>query len=104
MPIYQYACQQCNHESERSHLMRECNTIVIPCERCGTKMNRIPQATGFGNGYYAIHDEPVWYSNLAQKMPFGKKDPKAWFSTRRKAEDYAKKMADTYGGAVHKMS
>ncbi len=100
---YVYGCSDCHHECERSHSMRLCDTIVVTCERCGTKMHRIPQGAQKIEGYYAIHDEPVWYSNLAQKMPFGKKDPKAWFSTRRKAEDYAKKMADTYGGQVQKM-
>lgn len=100
MATYDYFCHGCEHSQEESHLMRECATKVICCAKCGAVMSRIPQATRHIEGYYAIHDNPVWYSNLAQKMPGTKKDPKAWFTSRRKAEDYAKKMADTYGGSV----
>ncbi len=101
--IYLYGCPRCEHEQEEEHSMRACDTKVIQCTKCCAVMSRIPQSIRSVSGYYAIHDEPVWYSNLAQKMPKGQKDPKAWFTTRRKAEDYAKKMADTYGGSVQRM-
>lgn len=100
MPVYVYACPSCDHEQEEEHSMRECSTKIIQCRQCRTVMSRIPQATRHVEGYYTTHENPVWYSNLAQKMPRGQKDPKAWFTSRRKAEDYAKKMADTYGGSV----
>lgn len=102
MPKYQYACPDCNHESEQSHLMKECDTIVITCDRCGTRMNRVPQSTAAIQGFYTTHENPVWYSNLARKMPKGQKDPKAWFTSRAKALDYAKKLADQNGGSVVK--
>lgn len=103
MSCYQYLCDSCNHEKEVEHRMSECNTIVIECERCGTKMHRIPQSLTHQDGFMAIHNEPVWYSNLAEKMPYGRQDPKAMFTTRSAALDYAKRLADKNGGSIERV-
>lgn len=107
MGEYLYACPSCNHEAERTHSMKQCSTIVVTCERCGVAMSRIPQAVRFQEGYQRSfanenNGKGRWFSNLAQKMPGTMKDPKAYFTSQSKAEDAAKRMADTYGGSVVK--
>lgn len=46
--IYKYNCPNCNKTEDVEHTIKECDTKIVICSGCGTKMYRlILGGTGF---------------------------------------------------------
>lgn len=99
MPAFDYECQKCGHIDEESHPMS-----AIPrrstCSVCGShteKMFSAPSFTCKGDDLDPS-GKPVYCPSLATYQRKGKQDPKAWFKSKSKARDAAKKKVDSADG------
>ena len=106
MPSYDFIHEPCGYHIEVMAGMSEVQSLKVICP-CGGTCDRVYHSIPFTMGYAKSfgnenNGKGRFFSNLAQKMPKGKDDPKAFFTNQDKAEDYAKKLADTYGGSVEK--
>lgn len=99
MAFYDYRCPLCDHAEEMSHSM---NVVLRPgCPKCPGVMEKQIAACSFCFKA-GSHVDPVYYGQLARRMPFGKPDPKAWFTSQSKAEDAAKRQCDQTGEIYEK--
>lgn len=98
MPIYGFFCPHCEHEADEVHSMH-----AIPkhgtCEMCGKRTDRIFSTPAFNTkGDDLDGGKPVYCPSLATYQRKGKQDPKAWFTSKSKARDAARKKADSTDG------
>jgi len=65
------------------------------CEVCGKRSMRTINTPYFRcQGDDMSRDgKPVYCPSLARRMPYGKNDPKAYFTSKRKAREAARKKA-----------
>lgn len=99
MAFYDYCCPLCSYEQEFSHSM---NVRLQPsCPKCPGVMEKQIAAPSF-SFRAGSHVDPVYYGQLARRMPYGKADPKAWFTSQSKAEDAAKRQCDRTGETFEK--
>lgn len=101
MATYDYACPKCDHHEDVQHSMNIASvTMQCPaCKRASLVKQIGAPAFSFKAG---SHVDPVYYGQLARRMPYGKPDPKAWFTSQSKAEDAAKRQADKTGEIFEK--
>ena len=102
MPTYEYACHKCEvlHDlmlfiSERDEPQK--------CPTCSATMERqvtVPNGVLAGEQTHTEENggKGRYYGQLARLMPFGRPDPKAYFTNPERARDAAKKIADTTPG------
>lgn len=99
MPAYDYACQKCDYVVEIIHGMTD---VIHPkCPHCAIALEKQPSTFNFAFRA-GTHTDPVYYGQLARRMPFGKPDPKAWFTSQSAAEDAAKRQCDRTGQTFEK--
>lgn len=96
MTIYAYCCSKCNRASDEHFKMGEAPQ-VIKCPYCKGKSEKqiIPSAFTCKGDDLANGGSAVYCPSLARRMPYGKPDPKAYFTSKRKARDAARAKADT---------
>lgn len=70
---------------------------VVECLACGGKAERQFSAPNFSTKGDDLLDNgrPQYVPALARKMPYGKDDPQAFFTSKTKAREAARKKADT---------
>lgn len=101
MATYDYSCPKCGHTQEESHSWN-IPRLILSCPKC-KKATLEKQIAAPGFSFKAgSHVDPVYYGQLARRMPYGKADPKAYFTSQSKAEDAAKRQADTTGEIYEK--
>jgi hypothetical protein len=75
---------------------------VVECEACGGKAERQFSAPAFStHGDDLNGGQGTYCPSLARKMPFGKDDPKAFFTSKRAAREAARRKADTGDYSLH---
>lgn len=92
---YKYFCDDCNTEIIASFRMGQA-AASVKCE-CGSRASRDFSGISFSTRGDDLDKEgkPVYCPGLARRMPFGKQDPKAYFKSKDKAREAAKRKADT---------
>ena len=99
MPVYGFLCQHCDHEMDEIHPMS-----AIPkhgtCEVCGKRTDRTFSTPGFSTKGDDLDagGKAVYCPSLASYQIKGKQDPKAWFTSKSKARDAAKRKCDSTDG------
>jgi hypothetical protein len=75
---------------------------VVECEACGGKAERQFSAPAFStHGDDLDGGKAVYCPSLARKMPYGKDDPAALFTSKRAAREAARRKADTGDYSLH---
>lgn len=76
---------------------------VVECTECGGKAERQFSAPAFSTRGDDLLDngKPQYCPALARKMPYGKDDPKAFFTSKRQAREAARRKADTGDYQIH---
>lgn len=98
MPTYQFTCSRCGTQTDEMHAMRAM-PAAINCPACGATAPRDFVAPNFSaKGDDLNGGEPQYCPALARRMPYGRNDPKAYFTSKRKARDAAKRKADSQEG------
>lgn len=102
MPTYQYTCQRCGTQSDELHPMSDIPDAVS-CPACGAKATRDFVPPHFSTkGDDLNGGNPQYCPALARRMPGGKNDPKAYFTSKYKAREAAKRKAgETEGYTLH---
>lgn len=101
MPDYDFECPKCDHVTEESHSMKSVPPYSV-CEICGARTKKLINAAAFScKGDDLDRGEPVYCPALARRMPYGKNDPKAYFKSKAKAREAARKKADREGLDLH---
>lgn len=69
----------------------------ITCPVCGKFATRVFAAPAFSTKGDDLFDggKPQYCPALARKMPYNREDPKAYFASRTKAREAARRKADT---------
>ncbi len=98
-PAYDYACDKCGYTCEQTHSMNV--RLKLACPNCTGTLEKQIGMPGF-SFRAGSHVDPVYYGQLARRMPYGKPDPKAWFTSQSKAEDAAKRQCDQTGETFEK--
>jgi len=102
VPTFDYACTRCRTVFEERHSM---NSIpdVVECTECGGKAERQFSAPAFSTRGDDLLDggKPTYCPALARKMPYGKDDPQAFFTSKRAAREAARRKADTGDYQLH---
>lgn len=98
MPAYDFACQRCQTVTEQWHRMSELPDH-IDCPACGARADRQISMPNFNAHADQLNrGEPQYCPGLARRMPYGRNDPQAYFKSKRKARDAAKRKAETQEG------
>jgi putative FmdB family regulatory protein len=94
-----YECQKCGHIEEIAHLMNHVPSHEH-CSVCGGTSDKLFSAPAFTCKGDDLDPggKPVYCPSLATYQRKGKQDPKAWFTSKSKARDAAKKKADSADG------
>lgn len=75
---------------------------LVECEACGGRAERQFAAPAFSTrGDDLDGGKAVYCPGLARKMPYGKDDPLAHFTSKRAAREAAKRKADTGDYQLH---
>ncbi len=75
---------------------------IVECEACGGKADRQFAAPAFSTkGDDLDGGKAVYCPALARHMPYGKDDPKAFFSSKTAAREAARRKADTGDYSLH---
>lgn len=96
MSLYDFECSSCGHLTEESHPMGKA-TNYSQCEVCGKRSQRtinMPFFKCHGDDL-GIDGKPIYCPALARKLPYGKDDPKAFFSSKYKAREAARRKASS---------
>lgn len=96
MPAYDFRCQRCLTTFEERHSMSSIPDVV-ECLACGGRAERQFAAPNFSTRGDDLLDngKPQYVPAVARKMPYGKEDPQAYFTSKTKAREAARKKADT---------
>jgi hypothetical protein len=69
------------------------------CELCGKRTDRVFATPAFSTrGDDLNGGKPVYCPGLASYQRKGRQDPKAWFASKSKARDAARRKADSADG------
>ena len=75
---------------------------VVECSACGARADRQFSAPAFSTrGDDLNGGKPQYIPALARKMPYGKDDPQAMFTSKHKAREAARRKADTGDYQLH---
>ncbi len=75
---------------------------VVECQACGGRAERQFSAPAFSTRGDDLAGGAAQYCpGLARKMPYGKDDPKAFFSSKTAAREAARRKADTGDYQLH---
>lgn len=75
---------------------------MVECQECGGRAERQLSTPAFSTkGDDLDGGRPVYCPGLARKMPYGKADPRANFTSKRAAREAAKRKADTGDYQLH---
>lgn len=99
--IYPFLCNRCLHDMDITCRVAERDDTVI-CPVCEYVMERqltaVPFTTGYQKSFGSENNgKGRYFSNLAERQPYGRKDPKAFFADQSTAESAAKRRADKLG-------
>lgn len=96
MAAYDYCCTKCNRTTEEIFKMGEAPQ-EIKCPFCKGKAEKqiIPASFSCRGDDLANGGSVVYCPSLARRMPYGKPDPKAYFSSKKKAREAARAKMDT---------
>lgn len=96
MPTYEFLCPRCSTMFDEFHSMRNIPNTA-ECPECKTASPRQFAAPAFSTRGDDLLDggKPQYCPALARKMPYGKDDPKAFFSSKKAAREAARRKADT---------
>lgn len=101
MPLFDFECSKCDHVTEEQHGMANIPKFST-CEVCGARTSKVFSVPNFTcHGDDLDRGNPTYCPGLARKMPYGKNDPKAYFSSKYKAREAARKKADKDGMDLH---
>ena len=96
MPCHDYRCLRCLTMFEERHPIKESPPQLTTCPECGHTAQRQFSAPAFSTkGDDLDGGKPVYCPGLARKMPYGKDDPKALFTSKTAAREAARRKADT---------
>jgi putative FmdB family regulatory protein len=99
VPNFDYECCKCGNVDEEYHPMSS-----IPqrshCTVCGATSAKMFSAPGFSTKGDDLDSggKAVYCPSLASYQIKGKQDPKAWFTSKSKARDAAKRKCDSTDG------
>ena len=76
---------------------------VADCPECGGQAERQMSAPNFSTRGDDLLDngKPQYVPAVARRMPYGKEDPAAYFTSKTKAREAARKKADTGDYQLH---
>lgn len=75
---------------------------VSECPDCGATAHRQFSAPAFSTrGDDLNGGKPQYCPGLARRMPYGKPDPQALFTSKRAAREAARRKADTGDYSIH---
>ena len=96
MPNYDFVCSRCRSMFEERHPMANIPNVV-ECQECGGKAERQFSAPAFSTKGDDLLDngKPQYVPAVARRMPYGKEDPAAYFTSKTKAREAARRKADT---------
>ncbi len=101
MPCFDYLCQRCRTVFEERHPMASIPDVV-ECQECGSRADRQFSAPAFSTrGDDLNGGKPQYIPALARKMPYGKDDPAANFTSKTAAREAARRKADTGDYQLH---
>ena len=101
MPAFDFTCQRCRTTFEERHSMASIPSVV-ECAECGGRAERQFAAPAFSTRGDDLNGGKAQYCPaLARKMPYGKDDPKAYFTSKRQAREAAKRKCDTGDYQLH---
>jgi putative FmdB family regulatory protein len=97
-PLFDYECRSCGHVDEEHYSMSS-----IPrhskCSVCGDTSDKMFSAPAFSTrGDDLNGGKAVYCPGLASYQRKGRQDPKAWFASKSKARDAARRKADSADG------
>lgn len=96
MATHDFACLSCGKITEEWHSMRGDIPKESTCPDCGAKTERQISMPNFStHGDDLNGGKPQYCPALARRMPYGKDDPKAYFSSKNAAREAARAKADT---------
>lgn len=97
--IYDYECRVCKCVTQESHPMRDIPRTTH-CEKCGSMADKIlSQLAGAIVHTDLLKDgKRMYISQLARRMPKGGVDPNAFYFHKSKAQDAARRKADSADG------
>ena len=99
MPSYPFQCPKCEHAEDLVLAIddrdtpQKCNdcTHTMVRQMCAPRFNT---ATGVQTHAYENNGKGRYYGQLAERQPFGRNDPKAYYTDPEKARDAARRKAD----------
>ena len=102
MPSFDFTCQRCRTTFEERHPMASIPSVV-ECQECGGKAERQFSTPAFSTHGDDLLDggKATYCPALARKMPYGKDDPKAFFTSKTAAREAARRKADTGDYQLH---
>lgn len=97
MATHDYRCLRCLTVFEERYSIKESPPQLTECPECGSTAERQFSAPNFSTKGDDLLDngKPTYCPALARKMPYGKDDPKAFFSSKKAAREAARRKADT---------
>jgi putative FmdB family regulatory protein len=102
MATYEFCCQRCETRFDEWHSMKSIPDSVA-CPACGATADRQFATPAFSTRGDDLLDngKPQYCPGLARKMPYGKEDPQAYFTSKTKAREAARRKADTGDYQLH---
>ena len=98
MPLYDFACSRCQTVTEQWHRMTKLPDH-IDCPDCGARADRQISTPNFSTrGDDLDGGKATYCPALARRMPYGRNDPQAYFTSKRKAREAARRKADSQEG------
>lgn len=101
MPTFDFACSRCATVFEERHPMANIPD-VSECPDCGATAHRQFSTPAFSTRGDDLNGGKAQYCpSLARRMPYGKEDPQAYFSSKTAAREAAKRKCDTGDYTMH---
>ena len=96
-PVHDYRCQRCRAVFEERHPIKDSPPALSACPDCGGPADRQFAAPAFSAKGDDLLDNgrPQYVPAVARRMPYGKEDPQAYFTSKAKAREAARRKADT---------
>ena len=103
MPRHDYRCTRCLTQFEEIHSIKESPPALSECPECGSTAERQFAMPAFSTRGDDLLDngKPQYVPAVARRMPYGKEDPAAYFTSKTKAREAARKKADTGDYQLH---
>lgn len=102
MPVHDYRCQRCLTVFEERHSIKDGPPSTSECPECGSTAERQFSTPAFNSkGDDLDGGRPVYCPSLARRMPYGKDDPAALFTSKTAAREAAKRKCDTGDYTMH---